>query len=177
MDRVWGLNLDHASKLILMALSSHAHNDGTSAYPSVALLAWKTGYSDRQIQRTLRGLERLGIIEPIANQRGGRSSIEYYIHIEMGEQRPPFKPAKRPTSADGRSEKLSPIQSENGFVDVTPGVTFTTKGVTSTPSRGDAVPPEPSVTGSKERSNEQIPCESGFSPEKPAQVRHFEKRE
>lgn len=48
---------------VLMGLASHAHGDGTHAYPSQDRLAFYARKSERQIRRDLEQLEELGLIE------------------------------------------------------------------------------------------------------------------
>lgn len=59
---VWLLNLPPSHKLVALALADHAHDDGSEARPSQALISKKTGLSDRQIRRLLRDLLGWGVI-------------------------------------------------------------------------------------------------------------------
>jgi DNA-binding Lrp family transcriptional regulator len=51
------------NRLVLLALADHAHADGSSAYPTVGLLAREARLSERQVQNALRALEKDGAIE------------------------------------------------------------------------------------------------------------------
>lgn len=62
MTWAWDQRVPPNAKLVLMALADHAHDDGTNAWPSVALLARKTGYGERQVQRILAELVNTGLI-------------------------------------------------------------------------------------------------------------------
>ena len=53
-------------------MADHANDFGEDCYPSVARLSWKTGYSESSIRRIMRGLRQSGLIEAVANERGGR---------------------------------------------------------------------------------------------------------
>ena len=53
MSLVWEMDFDHAELLISLALADHADDDGRRSYPSLPYVAWKTGYSVRQIRRVL----------------------------------------------------------------------------------------------------------------------------
>ena len=55
-------------KFIALAYADHAWQDGTNAYPSVALVAEKTGYFERTVQRHVRNLAKIGLL--IADGRG-----------------------------------------------------------------------------------------------------------
>lgn len=62
MSWVWEQSLPPNGKIILLALADHAHDDGRNAFPSLARIAKKTGYSERQVQRILSELVRQGAI-------------------------------------------------------------------------------------------------------------------
>ena len=133
MSQVWELSLDHAQQSILMALADHAADDGSSCYPSIAYLAWKTGYSERQAQRIVNKLKQAGLIQPVAYEKGGREhSVHYQLHLEKGVKKSPFRPEKGDVV-------VSPFKpAEKG--DISERVTFST-------IKGDiAMSPEPSVT-------------------------------
>jgi hypothetical protein len=79
----------------MLALADHGHDDGSHIHPSVSYLAWKTGYTDRQVQTILRRLEAKGLIEPVAYATGGRGkATEYQMHIERGVKKSPYVPPK-----------------------------------------------------------------------------------
>lgn len=79
MAEVWSLQLPGRVVLTALALADHADHDGRNAYPSVALLAWKTGHDRRTIQRHLRELEALGLIRPIGYAKGGHGRATRYV--------------------------------------------------------------------------------------------------
>ena len=49
-------------KLVLLSLASHADDKKRQAWPSVDTMEFQTGLSRRSVQRSLRNLERLGIL-------------------------------------------------------------------------------------------------------------------
>jgi len=51
-------------KFILLAYADHADQNGRNIYPSVDLIAVKTGYRERAIQQITRNLETLGYLIP-----------------------------------------------------------------------------------------------------------------
>lgn len=61
--------MTHAQQAILLALADHGQDDGSRIYPSYARVAWKSGYSRRQVKRLVLGLIKLGAIQKI--RRGG----------------------------------------------------------------------------------------------------------
>jgi hypothetical protein len=55
--------LSAMDKSVLLALADHAADDGSSVYPSIATLAYKTELSERTVREALRHLETAGLIE------------------------------------------------------------------------------------------------------------------
>lgn len=102
MGAVWDLDLSHPRQSVMLALADHAHDDGTHCYPGVPYIAWKTGYTERNVTRILADLEEDGLIEAVAGKSGGYGNhTEYEIHIEKGDKKTPFQPKslrKRVTS-------------------------------------------------------------------------------
>jgi hypothetical protein len=89
---VWRLELPHNKAWLLMALSDHAHDDGTRCFPGVGKLAWKTGYGARQVRRILHDLRDDGIIEPVAFVQGGRGrATEYTLYLARGTMKPLYE--------------------------------------------------------------------------------------
>jgi Helix-turn-helix domain len=78
ISQVFELAVTATEKIVLLALADHAHDDGTRAYPSVALLTRKTSLSRRGVQTVLRRLERKGLIMPTEHLAGGRKGTTEY---------------------------------------------------------------------------------------------------
>lgn len=53
MGMVWNYHVTGNERDVLLAMADHAHDDGSSCYPSVPRLAWKIGISERTIQRII----------------------------------------------------------------------------------------------------------------------------
>jgi biotin operon repressor len=49
-------------KLVAIKLASHAHKDGTQAWPSVGSIGYELGVSERHVQNALRELKSAGVI-------------------------------------------------------------------------------------------------------------------
>jgi len=62
-------------KLVAIALADHAHDDGTEARPSQALLEAKTGLSNASVRRSLRHLLEIGVI------RLERRSTQHHANV------------------------------------------------------------------------------------------------
>ena len=91
MGEVWSLDLPQHEKLVALALADHGEDDGSQIFPSVARLAWKTGYTERRVQQILRSLEEKGLIEPVAHAQGGRGhAAEYQMYTERVKRNAPF---------------------------------------------------------------------------------------
>lgn len=96
MGAVWELDLRPPAKHVLLALADHADHDGGNVHPSVGLVSWKTGYSERQVQRIIAQLERAGILEVVDHADGGRGHATLYrIRTEKGVKLSPFIRAKK----------------------------------------------------------------------------------
>ena len=138
MGQVWGLDPRHDQMLVMLALSDHAHDDGTRCYPGVDYLAWKTGYERRSVQRALRGLERAHLIQTVSGERGGRGRArEYRIVIDNGVKKTPY------VSPKGRHSPHETVASTtpNGGARATPTVPNHQE-----PARASAAPRAPLCT-------------------------------
>ncbi len=89
MGIVWKLRLPHNQAWVLMALADHAHADGTECFPGVRLVAWQTGYGERQVRRILYDLRSDGIIEAVAYAAGGTRPTKYVLHLDRGVRKEP----------------------------------------------------------------------------------------
>jgi len=84
MGQAWDLELPASKLLVLLALADHADHNGNNAYPSIDLLAWKTGYSERQVRRILKSLVKDKIL--IQHSRPGKVSI-FSIDVNAGKKK------------------------------------------------------------------------------------------
>lgn len=94
MAKVWELHLPQPLKLLALAMADWADDHGEGIYPSIAYVAWKIGTTERTVQRQLRTLERIGILEVVA-VRGHRSPNGQWtrlwtIHPERGDKLTPL---------------------------------------------------------------------------------------
>ncbi len=92
MGRVWDLDLPHNKLLVLLALADHADHEGNNVFPSLGLVAWKTGYSQQQCRRVMSELEKDGIL--IATQRRQGFKTVYRIDVNKGKQKEAYTPSK-----------------------------------------------------------------------------------
>jgi DnaD/phage-associated family protein len=157
MGMIWEIEVAQRDLLVLLALADHADHNGNNAYPSLALIAWKIGASERTVSRALKRLERAGILE--ARQRPGKTTI-YSIHPERATQKAPFK-----TTDPGHSyvtpAKLSPLTSQPKNVRGTPGI---------------AVSPEPSITNHPTTTAAAVAVVTESEPERPTVFAEYERQ-
>lgn len=88
MGGVFDLDLTPAQQIVLLAYADHADHLGRNVYPSKKLIAWKTGYGLRQVQRITDQLVTLEIMKVVEAQSG--KAVKYSIHLEKGKKKPPF---------------------------------------------------------------------------------------
>jgi len=112
MAEVWTRDLPHPDQAILLALADHADDEGGSVFPSVKLVAWKTGYSTRQVQRIIRDLESRGALILVAAAVRYRAN-EYRIDLEAVPMKAPFR---------DRDDTVSPL-ADSGMTSTPPGMT------------------------------------------------------
>lgn len=79
MGSVFDSHLERDKKFILLAFADHADHDGGTIYPSIATIARKTGYSERQVQRITASLINDGIM--IRDGIGPHGAYRYHINL------------------------------------------------------------------------------------------------
>ena len=141
MARVWELDLPHAESFVLLALADHADHLGESIYPSIGLIAWKTGYSDRQVQRIITSLVTMHILVLVEEMKGRRSV--YRMDLSAGRQKQPY--LRQNVTPDKRHSYVTPDK----MSPVTKGHSNGRQNVTPTPDI--AMSPDPSVKPSYNR--------------------------
>jgi hypothetical protein len=72
--------LTSTEKLVLLAMTDFANDDGLSIYPSIETLSKKTALAERTIQRVIQGLQERGIVEVIIQGNGRYHTNEYRIY-------------------------------------------------------------------------------------------------
>lgn len=91
MTLVWELDLDPNLRLLLLALADHADDEGNNVYPSVEHLAWKVGYSGRQVRRNLQILrDEMKVLELVESGGGRGKSNRYRLHLDACEYKQPY---------------------------------------------------------------------------------------
>ena len=108
-------------KIVLLKLCDHAHDDGTSIYPSVARIAWDTEISERTVQRILAGFVESGLLQVAENKKGGRGRTKNYILCveklydlvieKKGDSLTPFNDGAKPVE---KGDSVTPFNAEKG---------------------------------------------------------------
>ena len=99
MGWVWDQNLPQNEKFVLLAHADHADHDGYNIFPSIDLVAHKTGYSRRSVQRIVKRLVEKGYLIPIG--LGPNATNRYKIPMPMGGDRMASPPEGVTTEAGG----------------------------------------------------------------------------
>lgn len=139
MSIVWTLDLPRHILFFLLTLADHASDDGSNIYPSIRYLSWKTGYSERQIQRLIKILVKDGILKIIVNATHDFPN-QYQMSLENCRKKPRFLRGDKKSPPPLRGDKTSRDEVtkclQRGDVIVSPKTSFETLVKT---------PPQPSV--------------------------------
>jgi hypothetical protein len=104
---VWELDIPHPQQYVLLAMADHADHEGGNIYPSIAAIAWKTGYSERQVQRIVKELVTSKILELTKQAAGQYGTNHYRIVWENAPRKSPRKPM---------GDKMSSLDSVRGDI-------------------------------------------------------------
>ena len=88
MAQVWEKDLTHSEQSILLAMADYADDDGRNCYPSYERIAWKTGYSTRQVTRIIKTLCDKGILF-VLKPSAQHQSTHYWIRLSKASDKPP----------------------------------------------------------------------------------------
>lgn len=78
----WDLDLPPVDKYVLIAYVDHADHEGKNIRPSKALIAWKTGYTQRAIQEITARLVKAELLIEVSKEPG--KVIRYEANLEGG---------------------------------------------------------------------------------------------
>lgn len=117
MGQVWEKDLPFNKAWVLMAMADHADHEGKNVFPSLALIAWKTGYALSSVKRIVADLRDDGILLPYGHTPGG--VVIYRIQMEHLPEKPPFTEPEsgRPKGRFDRTPRKTPSQIDTGFSD------------------------------------------------------------
>lgn len=126
---VWKCDLPPNLSHVLLSMADIADDNGSRCYPSVAHLAWKCGYSPRQIQRTIQELRERGILLVVSHDAGGRgNATEYLIKLDHVGRKIPWEIVR--ASRRSKGDNMTPLTETKGDI-------LDTKGCHATHAKGD----------------------------------------
>ncbi|KKN78118.1 hypothetical protein LCGC14_0353450 [marine sediment metagenome] len=115
ISEVWKCDLPPNLSHVLLSMADIADDDGSRCYPSIAHLAWKCGYSSRQIQRTIQELREREILLVVAHDTGGRgNATEYLIKLDHVERKIPWEIVRVRHRQKG--DTTSPLSNSKGDI-------------------------------------------------------------
>ena len=115
MGLVWDADIKQNLKLVLLADADHADHEGNNVFPSVALIARKTGYTDRQVQRITADLVEAGLMTPQGESSYGTNAYSISVEALEARKKPPAHLQKRGRPAK-KGDKMSPLIQKNGDI-------------------------------------------------------------
>lgn len=136
MSRIWRYQWRPNELIVLLALADFADDDGSNVFPSMAYLAWKTGYQVRNVKRIVSSLRErriLRVVEPASRHR----PVHYRIDLTHAVRKQPFE------------------RGNQGGQDDTPEAA---RGVPNGQSGVHASTPKPSVEPSEKSSSTPAPA-------------------
>ncbi len=163
MAAVWALDLPANEKLVLLAHADHANDEGI-AYPSRRRIAWKTGYTEKSVQRITRRLRDAGLLELYGTANARTGELVRGARPSRG-----LVPCYR--VCPGRGSKMDPLfPLKGGHPRQEGGRIASKKGVADGPPNHQGEPSvEPSLAF--ETFWDAYPARSGGNPKRPAWVR------
>lgn len=113
MSAVWEMDLPQTEKMVLLCLSDHANDEGV-CWPSMSRLARKCSIADRTVQRTIKELEKRGILTvERAQGRTCKFNIDPRQCVTPDTVSPPSMTTEPPTQCRQTPDAVSPEPSEN----------------------------------------------------------------
>lgn len=91
MGQLYEVVLVKPARDVALAMADHAHEDGTGVFPSIGRLAWKLDLNRRTVQRHVRALERLGVLEKVRDATRYQPA-EYRIDLSQLDPKPEYEP-------------------------------------------------------------------------------------
>jgi predicted transcriptional regulator len=81
-DAILESTLPADEKFLALVLIKFAKPDGSSIFPSQALIAELMSRKPRSIRDGLNKLKAKGVIEPVSGMGGGSAPVHYQFHVE-----------------------------------------------------------------------------------------------
>lgn len=93
MGSIFDYVLTPPQQIVLLAYADHSDHFGKNIFPSKRLIAWKTGYGVRQVQRITDQLLETGILKVDETPLG--KPTKYSIDLSKGVKKPEYKEPKK----------------------------------------------------------------------------------
>jgi hypothetical protein len=146
MGNVYLFEMSKGQRAILLALADHAEDlqsegdpmTGVSVYPSVDRISWKTDYDRRSVQRLLRELEELGVLQ-VVREATRYYPTEYRICLGVLSRKKPFESGRGKAVGQNAAPGVKRAQDDSR------GDIEDVQGRGSERSGAAPTPPEPSV--------------------------------
>lgn len=113
MGQVWGLALPRAAKWILMSMADHSDHEGENCHAGTGLLAWKTDYDERTIERTIADLLKRGILIHTGTHPSGKQI--YSIDLSKAPRKPKYTGRKKRRSKPGEGGGTTPYPGDGAM--------------------------------------------------------------
>lgn len=104
---IWDLAVTVPWRMVLLAMVDHADHDGAHMRASQAFIAWKTGYSSRNVARVIQDMlaEHLLVL---TDESIGQEN-EYRIDLTVARLKPAFH-GRKPKAAPTTHDKMSGVK-------------------------------------------------------------------
>lgn len=106
MGKVWDYDLPHNQAYVLLAMADHADHLGNRIFPGLPLIAWKTGYSVKQVRRIVKELVTAGVLVE-QSARPGKAKM-YSIDFSKAVPKPEFNPSQNVPTQNVTPDILTP---------------------------------------------------------------------
>lgn len=161
--QIWDLDLPNNKQLVLLAMADHADHQGGNVFPSVGMIAWKTGYCERQVQRIQAELVADGLLVIVEKKRG--QTIRYRINPEAGKRKADYTPSKTADYRKSSRRKKGADDYAQGGDKMSPPAEEIRQNVTPDPRHPDVtstpdiqMSPESSVEPKDKEGGETVPA-------------------
>lgn len=79
---VWDMRLRRDLKYVLLAYVDHADHEGKNIHPGIALIVWKTEYSETEVHRCVKELIAMGLL--VEDGTGPHGTKNYSLGYQIG---------------------------------------------------------------------------------------------
>lgn len=104
MGQVFDLDLPHNEAWVLVAMADHADHEGKNVFPSVELVAYKTGYEERQVRRIQQKLRERGVLVLVEDRRAQNLPHVYDLDLSKAPRKAPRTPGQNVRRAPDKAK-------------------------------------------------------------------------